>query len=300
MTTYGVTPAGFVRKPLADVLTEVQERNVATFGPQTIQTSQSPLGQLNGLFADVLATVWEHIEDAYQSIDVDEAEGARLIQLAKLRLLAPVPGESDIAFRRAITNVDRARIDISDLIWALRGLDGVTFAHVYVNDSASVDANGIPPQHVSVAVIGGQESAISELIHNYVVPGIGTFGNVVSETLIRGFCRPINILRPAVVNLELEIDIRVNDIGDSCPPPSTLAMAAGLAEAMSGVDRPRNGQDITDYIIRRLIEPKYPGVEVVEVRAAIMPAAVAPAPLSISFSQIAAVTAENITFFTVA
>ncbi|WP_377838694.1 hypothetical protein [Bosea sp. UC22_33] len=118
---YGVDPSGFVLKRLPEILAEIEAANVATFGPGVIQTDQSPLGQLNGLHADIAASVWELALSVYQALDPDQAEGVNLDRIAKLRLLTRAPGESDIDFRNAITNAGRARIDMSDLSQALFG-----------------------------------------------------------------------------------------------------------------------------------------------------------------------------------
>ena len=63
MTDYGVQPTGFVRKPLAVILAEIESSLITEFGPGVIQTPQSPLGQINGTFADIMAEMWELFED---------------------------------------------------------------------------------------------------------------------------------------------------------------------------------------------------------------------------------------------
>jgi hypothetical protein len=85
--TYGVVPTGFNRKSFNTILLEIENAMVTEFGPSVIQTSQSPFGQLNGLMADLITTLWEYAEDVYQSYDVEQAEGTRLDALATLRLM---------------------------------------------------------------------------------------------------------------------------------------------------------------------------------------------------------------------
>lgn len=75
MTDYGVTSSGYVRKPLATILAELEAAMRTQFGAGVIQTAVSPLGQLNGLVADLLAEVDERNLDLYQSYDPDQAEG---------------------------------------------------------------------------------------------------------------------------------------------------------------------------------------------------------------------------------
>lgn len=294
---YGVVPSGFDLKRLPEILAEIQAANIATFGPGVIQTDQSPLGQLNGLHADLAASLWELALSVYQSLDPDQAEGARLDQVGKLRLLTRAAGENDIDFRQAITNAGRARIDMSDLSQALSALPGVSWVQTYVNDGDAADADGINAHSVAVAILGGDDDEIAKTVRAYVVPGIGTYGNTSLETTIEGFCRSIKIIRPVEVEITIEVDVIAQADRAGCPPPSQIAIASGLAQALTGASRPRNGQDVTEFLIRQAVESRYPNVEVVEVRAGIYPASpvATPPDLAISFFQIMSISADRIT-----
>lgn len=291
---YGVDPSGFVLKRLPEILAEIQAANVATFGPGVIQTDQSPLGQMNGLHADLSASAWEIALMVYQALDPDQAEGVNLDRIGKLRLLERAPGESDIDFRSAITNAGRARIDMSDLSQALSAIAGVTWVQTYVNDGDVADADGVSAHSVAVAIIGGDDDEIAKTVRTYVVPGIGTYGNVTLETTIEGFCRSIRIVRPAVVPVTIEVEIEAQADRNGCPPPSALAIAAGLAQSLTGATRPRNGQDLTEFLIRQAIESRYPNVQVVNVQASRTPAAVGAVPVTFNFFEIMAVSADRI------
>ena len=85
MADYGVQSEGFVRKPLSIVLAEIESALITEFGPGFVQTPQTPMGQINGIFAEAVAKLWEHAEDIYQSYDPDQAEGTRLDTLGRLR-----------------------------------------------------------------------------------------------------------------------------------------------------------------------------------------------------------------------
>lgn len=292
---YGVIPTGFELKRLPEILAEIEAANIATFGPGVIQTAASPLGELNGLHADISAAIWELALAVYQSLDPDQAEGARLDQVAKLRLLTRATGESDIDFRQAITNAGRARIDMNDLAQALSAIAGVTYVQTFVNETDTTDADGIPRQHVAVAILGGDDDEIAQTIRAYVVPGIGTYGNTTIETTIEGFCRSIKIIRPTEIEVEIEVDVIARPDRNGCPPPSSLAIAAGLADALTGATRPRNGQDVTEYLIRQAVESRYPNIEVDEVRASIVPASPGAVPVSIGFFEIMLVSVDLIT-----
>lgn len=261
--SYGVVPQGFSRKPLATILAEIESQMVTEFGPGVIQSAQSPLGQLNGLFANLVAQLWELGEDVYSSIDVDQAEGIRLDTLAKIRLLRRGSFEGDVDFRGAITNQGRARIDTQDIIRAVRGIPGVTYAQVFVNDNSEMDGNRLPPGTVCIAALGGDEEEIAAEMRRYIVPGISTYGNTYVSTNIDGFCRSIAILRPILVPTKLWINVRASRDNFGCPPPSPLAVRDGLLADYAGERILLNGDDLTFFRIRSAIESRFPNIEVV-------------------------------------
>ena len=250
---YGVQPTGFVRKPLNVILNELELSAMSAFGPDVIQTPQSPLGQLNGLLADLIAQLWEFAEDVYQSYDPDQAEGVRLEILGRLRLVQRA-GDLDPDFRQAITNAGRGRVDIQDLVRALRNIDGVTFVNVTVDDPENV-----PLGYIAVAILGGDIDQIAATMRDFIVPGISTYGDTVIESNIDGYCRTLNLIRPELVPVSLNLILQTHRTANDCAPPAGNAIIAGLVEDLQLV----NGQDVTWFTIRQLIESRFPTVEVI-------------------------------------
>lgn len=293
MAEYGIVSTGFNRKPLAVGLAEIEEGMVGVFGPLVIQTPQSPFGQLNGLMADLIARLWEVGEDVYQSYDPDQSEGVPLERIARLRLLERAPGESDASLRQATTNAGRARIDLEDLRRAVQNIDGVTYVQVFVNDTSAVDANGLEPHSISVAVLGGDDDEIALALRSYIVPGIGSSGNVRIDTLRNGVCRSFWLTRPVLVPITLDIEVirRADSMG--CPPAALTAIAEGLIEDLNSARRPINGEDVTVHLIRSAIEARYPNVEVTSVAGS--RAGDSTMPLAIGFNEIASFSIDNIT-----
>lgn len=295
MADYGVQPTGFVRKPLAVILAEIEAANITEFGPGIIQTSQSPLGQVNGVFADLTAQLWEILADVYQSYDPDQAEGLRLDTLARLRILSRGVNESDADFRKAITNTGRARVDLQDLTRAVRGVDGVIYTQVFVNDTATTDANGMPPNTVAVAVIGGSDDEITRQMRDYIVPGISTYGNVSVSTEIEGFCRSFLIVRPITVAVTLAVEVRTRPDAFGCPPPSTGAIRDALVNGLALL----NGDDVTWFKIRSLVESVFPTVEVVSINGARdgndLESSTINLPVAIDFLEIATFAVDDVT-----
>jgi len=260
MTDYGVQPTGYVRKPIGVILAELEAAMITEFGPGVVQTPQSPFGQLNGLMADLLAEVDERNLDLYQSYDPDQAEGTRLEVLGRLRLLARGT-EDDAAFRRSITNEGQARVDIQDLSRALLGLDGVTYARVFVNESGETTNEGLERGFVAAAVIGGDDAEIALNMRRHVVPGINTYGNTYVTSDVDGYCRTVSIIRPVQVPIEVELEVRTAQDKFGCPAPSVTAIRDLLVTQWNATRI--NGLDPSFYTVRTIVEGAFPNVEVV-------------------------------------
>lgn len=265
MSNYGIQPTGYVRKPLSVILAELEAAMGTQFGPGVIQTPQSPLGQLNGLMADLLAEIDERHLDLYQSYDPDQAEGTRLDTLARLRLLQR-NGTPDENFRKLITNQGQARIDIQDLAAALSGLPGVTYARVFVNETGDVkDGNGLERGVVAVAVIGGDDELIADTLRRFIVPGVATYGNARVTTEVSGFCRSMSIIRPVEVEVQVAVNVRRFNDALNCPPPSAAAMKVALEAGW--LAQRGNGQDVTAFTVRSILERNFSNVEVQSITA---------------------------------
>lgn len=261
MTDYGVVPEGFSRKPLTLVLAEIEAALITEFGPGVIQTAQSPLGQINAIFAEAVTKAWELSEDVYQSLDPDQAEGIRLDILGRIRRISRGAGQSDESFRQAITNAGQARIDLQDISRAIAALDGVTYSHVWVNDTGALDENLMPPGSICIAVTGGDDDEIAGTIRQYVVPGVTMYGSTAIESLVDGYCRTFRILRPIDVPVSLDVTVRTFRDGMGCPPPSATAIKTALLQGLYLL----NGDDVTFYRIRQIIENAFSNVEVVSI-----------------------------------
>lgn len=271
MTTYGTTPVGFVRKPLADILADIEEKAAVVFGAGVIQTPESPLGQLNGLMASILTTAWEIAEATYQSYDPDQAEGARLEQLGRIRLLERISGEQDSDYRQAITNDGRARIDLADIERAVKNVDGVTWAKVFVNETGEIDANGLEPHSISVAVIGGDDVEVATVIRAYIVPGVSSYGNTIANVVIDGYCRPVSFVRPVALRTSLYVQIRRTSDRLGCPPPATGTLKSTIASQFAGAMRLANGEPMTLHGIRLAASCTFPNIEILAAYAGLPP-----------------------------
>lgn len=284
MTDYGVQPTGYVRKPLEVFLAGLEAAMVTEFGPGVVQTEVSPLGQINGLMADILNELDEGNLAVYQSYDPDEAEGTRLDILARLRVTKR--GErNDVQLRQAITNTGQARVDIQDVEHALRGVSGVTFAKMYEAGTTTELESG----HVAIAIIGGDDAEVANVVRRYVVPGISTYGNYRVSSLVDNLCRDFSIIRPIEVPVSLDLVLRAVPGPSSCPPPSDGAVKTALAEAWLAARE--NGQDVSHYTLRTIIEKLYPSIELVSFSGERDGIELGPnVPISIGFIEIASLS----------
>jgi hypothetical protein len=84
MTDFGVTPTGFNRKQLTDILSDITTKQRAAFGELLDTATATELGQLNGTFASGLAECWELAEGAFHAYDPDAASDYALTSIAGL------------------------------------------------------------------------------------------------------------------------------------------------------------------------------------------------------------------------
>lgn len=245
MADYGVVPTGFARKTLPIILAEIEAATIERFGNDVVQDAESPLGQINGLVADVISDVWEEIEATYQSFDIDAAEGPRLDIIGKFQRLPRLLGESDVAYRLRIGNEDKANIKLAHRINTLRAVAGVTFAWAIENSTSEVNSYGMLPHSVAYAVTGGDDEDVGLLIYQMSVGGIGLFGNYDVSIVADGFCKTIGFIRPEEVPIRVELDVKHIPDGCQCAPPSIGAITQFVINAFAGECGYKNGDTVT-------------------------------------------------------
>jgi hypothetical protein len=96
---YGVTPQGFFPKPLSQIVQDFADAQTAPgtgIDPALDTSPAQPLGQLNGIYGNALAEVWELAQLAYDGFSRDNSEGAALDNIGALTgtlRLAPKPSQ---------------------------------------------------------------------------------------------------------------------------------------------------------------------------------------------------------------
>jgi hypothetical protein len=208
-------------------------------------------------------------------------------------------GESDADFRKAITNQGRARVDLQDLTRAVTNVDGVWYCHVWVNDTTEVDGlTGLPGGSLCVAVLGGEDSEIGAAIRRFVAPGISLYGDTYISTVAEGYCRTLVILRPEIVPVVLEVFVQVRRDVYGCPPPSLTSIRDAVVAALApgGSHQLLNGDDVTHYRIRSVVESVFTNVEVVNIATIREEEGDIPRQggLSIAFRELAQLSTDNV------
>lgn len=82
--SFGITAQGFNLKTLELILQEIESNQRSLLGGDFDTSSDTPEGQINGIFADHIADLWEALQAVYASRTRDGAEGASLDDLGAL------------------------------------------------------------------------------------------------------------------------------------------------------------------------------------------------------------------------
>jgi len=80
----GVTPTGFEKKTLADLLSEIETDQRNTISPSLNFQADSVIGQNNNIFADKLRELWDVSEAIYRAMYPDSASGDALDNVAAI------------------------------------------------------------------------------------------------------------------------------------------------------------------------------------------------------------------------
>lgn len=105
MTTYGVTPTGFVRPSVEDILALIESDQFALVSQGMDVSPESIQGQNNGIVSRQLGMAWEALETSHNGFDPDRAEDFLLHALGKITGVYPDPAtKSIVTCTCALTN----------------------------------------------------------------------------------------------------------------------------------------------------------------------------------------------------
>jgi len=295
MSDYGVLPTGFARKPLVQILKEIELDNVDVFGESLIQTSESPLGQLNGIFSDKVNDIWELGESVYQSFDPNQADGTRLTSIGELRLLQR-GSYADTQLRTQINNEGINKFNLRGVEQRIAEVDGLTYLQSFLNDDGSMSGVGLALGDACIAVIGGDDEELADAMVETLPIGGNTYGNtVISSSTESEVSQSFNLLRVTTTRVELNLDLSLQNDRYDLFQPNIQQIVQGFIEEWLK-DR-INGMDVDEFTIRRIIECKYPNIKLVNFTATVDggSAQAQGAPVVVAFDKLADIAADDVT-----
>jgi hypothetical protein len=137
---YGVTEAGFVIKPLAQIRIDINARQLASpkIGAAQDVSDESPLGQMNAAVAAEISEAWELASDVYASNDPEAAVGIPLDNVCSLTgtvRQAAAPSK----LKDCVVNLDAGAVLPAGSTAAVDGRPDITFTtDVEVTNSGGV------------------------------------------------------------------------------------------------------------------------------------------------------------------
>jgi uncharacterized phage protein gp47/JayE len=106
-----VTSSGFAKRTVQQILNSFNSSMQTLFGPAVDISPEGPTGQLLGIPAAGLGDVWNGVQEAYVSMDVDQASGAALDRLcAYTGVVRIAAAESNV---KALLYTDSSNIGVT-------------------------------------------------------------------------------------------------------------------------------------------------------------------------------------------
>ncbi|GAA7771010.1 hypothetical protein RN01_29895 [Cupriavidus sp. SHE] len=157
---------------------------------QTIGAVAAPAGSINQIGTPTLG--WQSVTNP-AAADMGE----------------PVESDAALRQRQTVSTALPSLTILDGIIGAVSNLTGVSRLAAYENDSASTDANGLPPHSISLVVEGGDVQAIADAIAKKKTPGSPTYGTTaIVSTDVYG--RPITIryFRPTTAPITATVTMK--------------------------------------------------------------------------------------------
>lgn len=98
MTTYGVTSQGFVPKPTAVILSEIEADELAKVDPELDTAPEEPVGQFNGIMANRFGELWAMLQTLANAMNPDAAEGFLLDNVSAITGCLRLPVKPSYVF----------------------------------------------------------------------------------------------------------------------------------------------------------------------------------------------------------
>ena len=152
-------------------------RNI--FGVEAELSASVPDYQLLSVFAKALDDTSALVVQDFNSRNPMLASGAALDLLLPQYGMVRAEGETDASVRARIRTslAGRSTNSYDALYAAVMNAKSIEDAKVYVNDTDTTDANGIPAHNIAVVTKYGTTKSVAQAIFDHKPPGIGTYGS---------------------------------------------------------------------------------------------------------------------------
>ena len=168
-----------------DRLDDLVEAYRTIFGIDAALSPAVPDYQLLSVIAKSLDDTASLVVQNYNSRNPQYATGAALDLLLPQYGLSRATGESDADARAKITQSLASRgIGSADaIVAAVKNVQYVKDAKVFVNNTNSTDSMGIPAHSIALVSKNGANANIAQALFNKKSPGIGTYGTTTANAV---------------------------------------------------------------------------------------------------------------------
>ncbi len=164
---------------------------------QTLGSVFAATNTLNKIVTPILG--WSTVDNSTQSVTGEDKET-----------------DSELRARRDNSTLAPGVSQSEAVAANLKNLSGVTYVKVLVNDSLSVDSNGIQPKSMAVIIEGGDDQEIAESIlkrKGMAVPTESALPNTTTVNITdnQGIVYPISFIRPTQVPIYCTIILNITN-----------------------------------------------------------------------------------------
>lgn len=162
-----------------DRLQDLMTSYASIFGNDMLLDENIPDYQLLSVFAKALDDVTGLALNVLNCQNPNYARNSDLDFLAQLYGVTRLEAESDAALRLRIRDSAKSKsvVSLIKMRDAIKALQYVADAAIYVNETGSTDDRGIPGSSLACVVYSGRLNDIAQVIFDYKAPGLKTYGD---------------------------------------------------------------------------------------------------------------------------
>lgn len=180
-------------------------------------TAVGPISAATGTITTIVTPVagWVAVEN------IEDATEGRLEET-----------DAELRVRRNSFVESSAITSVKSIQNGLLSIDGVSAVKIIENAGKTTDSDGVPPQHLKVLIIGGNDEEIAEMIFSRLAGGIGTVGDeeILHTDADTGIEKTIFFTRPTEVEINVDLEISLDPRQGTYPAGAEALIEAALEE----------------------------------------------------------------------